>query len=528
MRELCPPRRKPYEVLFLLLFVFGVPFVSSLAAPVTYSGKVVVASANFNGVAQFTFALIDPEGVVHWRNGADANATINIPVDNGHYSVLLGGQGMNPLPDSLFLEQTELYLRVHFRANPADPLLHLQPDQRITSAMHALSAEVARSVLPEIITTEQLNEQIKKYFKPEILNGPEDPGKLSPGQSITLDSRAEGKFLTYQWYRNGGPIPGATEPSYRIDQVSGPLHEGNYTLVVSNDFGSAGTESVALEIEGTTPTNPTDPVDPTDPTNPVDPTDPTNPTTPTPRTVPSAANLEMIWVEPGTFTMGSPVTEADRQTNETQHEVTLTQGFFLGKYEVTQAQYEAVMSGNSNGLNATPSNWPNNPNRPVEKVSWDDVQVFLTRLNAAEQAAGRLTAGWSYVLPTESEWEYACRAGTTTVYSWGNNITASNANYSSSGIGQTRDVGQYAANPWGFFDMHGNVFEWTADWFGAYPSGSATDPEGPAVGSYRVLRGGSWVDTAIYARSAIRYRFEPAFSGSALGVRLSLRPPASK
>jgi formylglycine-generating enzyme required for sulfatase activity len=161
----------------------------------------------------------------------------------------------------------------------------------------------------------------------------------------------------------------------------------------------------------------------------------------------------------------------------------------------------------------------------VEKVSWDDVQVFLSRLNAAEQAAGRLPAGSEYVLPTESEWEYACRAGTTTTYSWGNDINSSNANYDQSGIGQTRDVGQYAANPWGFFDMHGNVFEWTADWYlAAYPTGSVTDPVGPATGSYRVGRGGSWDRAARLARSANRLWYGPAGSDYSLGFRLSLRP----
>jgi formylglycine-generating enzyme required for sulfatase activity len=146
-------------------------------------------------------------------------------------------------------------------------------------------------------------------------------------------------------------------------------------------------------------------------------------------------------------------------------------------------------------------------------------------LNAAEQAAGRLPAGWSYALPTESEWEYACRAGTTTTYSWGNDINSSNANYDQSGIGQTRDVGQYAANPWGFYDMHGNVFEWTADWYlAAYPTGSVTDPVGPATGSGRVSRGGSWRGTAYYARSAFLIWSEPAYSSYSLGFRLSLRP----
>ena len=132
----------------------------------------------------------------------------------------------------------------------------------------------------------------------------------------------------------------------------------------------------------------------------------------------ASVKLDMLWVEPGTFTMGSPTTETGRQSDrEDEHNVTLTKGFYLGKYEVTQAQYEAVMTGNTDSLSATPSEWPNNPNRPVEKVSWADAQIFLTRLNAQQSA--NIPAGWAYVLPTESQWEYACRAGTTTAYSWG-------------------------------------------------------------------------------------------------------------
>ena len=131
----------------------------------------------------------------------------------------------------------------------------------------------------------------------------------------------------------------------------------------------------------------------------------------------STVSLDMIWCPPGTFTMGSPIDEGRRHTNETEHNVSLTKGFYLGKYEVTQAQYEAVMTGITNSLSPTPSNWPNNPNRPVEQVSWNDAQVFLARLN--EQQSANIPTGWAYVLPTESQWEYACRAGTTTAYSWG-------------------------------------------------------------------------------------------------------------
>ena len=226
--------------------------------------------------------------------------------------------------------------------------------------------------------------------------------------------------------------------------------------------------------------------------------------------------LEMIWVQPGSFTMG----QSDISNASPEHNVTLTKGFYLGKYEVTQAQYEAVMTGNTDGLSATPSNWANNADRPVEKVSWDDIQKFLTRLNAQE--AGNIPAGWAYVLPTEAQWEYACRAGTTTAYSWGVDINSSNANYNSN-IGQTADVGQYSANPWGFFDMHGNVREWTADWYATYSSGAQTDPEGPASGSNRVTRGGSWYSTGTGLRSAYRNHSYPSYRSYYIGFRVGFQ-----
>lgn len=240
-------------------------------------------------------------------------------------------------------------------------------------------------------------------------------------------------------------------------------------------------------------------------------------------TVNPSIDLEMIWVEPGTFMMGSPTTEADRETNEYQHEVTLTQGFYLGKYAFTQAQYEAVMTGNTDGLSATPSNWPNNPNRPVEKVSWLDIQKFLARLNAQE--AGNIPNGWAYVLPTEAQWEYACRAGTTTAYSWGDSITTSDANYYDSGYSQTRDVGLYDANPWGFFDMHGNVREWCSDWYWshAWDYSPRTDPEGPATGTgLRVNRGGSWNNPSTSLRSAYRTSNNDVSRASTVGFRVAI------
>jgi sulfatase modifying factor 1 len=231
-------------------------------------------------------------------------------------------------------------------------------------------------------------------------------------------------------------------------------------------------------------------------------------------TVPDLS-LEMIWVAPGTFDMGSPPSEKDRQDSETPHSVTLTQGFYLGKHEVTQSQWEKVMGDN-------PSIWKG-ANRPVETVTWNEVTYFCEKLTELESKAGRLPAGMTYQLPTEAQWEYACRAGATTAYAFGNYLTRYQANFSQNENGTT-DVGKYPANAWGFHDMHGNVWECTAGWYGDYPTGAVSDPVGPAVGSARVKRGGGrW--SAVFARSAARYTISN--SGSHLGFRLSLRP-ASK
>ena len=192
--------------------------------------------------------------------------------------------------------------------------------------------------------------------------------------------------------------------------------------------------------------------------------------------------------------MGSPVTETGRQTDETEHNVTLTKGFYLGKYEVTQEQYEKVMGKN-------PSRFKGNK-LPVEMVSWNDAVTFCEALTKKESKRG-----WEFSLPTEAQWEYACRAGTTTAYSWGDTITSGYANYNWDGeyntgadFKQTRDVGLYSANPWGFFDMHGNVKEWTADLYDNYPKSSVIDPRMQT----RVIRGGSWYTPGAGLRSAFR------------------------
>ena len=214
--------------------------------------------------------------------------------------------------------------------------------------------------------------------------------------------------------------------------------------------------------------------------------------------------LEMVLVPAGKFMMGSPASEKGRNDNETQHEVTLTKSYYMGKYEVTQEQWESVMGDNPSDTKGA--------KYPVTDVSWNDCQEFIKKLNG-------ITKG-KYRLPSEAEWEYVCRAGTSTAYSFGDKITPKDANYDDLGIGDTVAVGGYKPNPFGLYDMHGNVWEWCEDWKADYPAGSVTDPKGPATGGRRVLRGGSFDDGSV-ARSSVRLGFTPTVRFSNDGFRLA-------
>jgi formylglycine-generating enzyme required for sulfatase activity len=240
--------------------------------------------------------------------------------------------------------------------------------------------------------------------------------------------------------------------------------------------------------------------------------------------------MEFVLIPAGEFVMGSP--EAEREaalaeekdgwakdripTEGPQHKVKISRPFYLGKYEVTQAQWQAVMGNN-------PSQFQGSMN-PVEKVSWDEVQQFLAKLNAAFERKGML-----FGLPTEAGWEYACRAGTTTAFCFGDNAALlndygwSNANAG----GKTHPVGQGKPNAWGLFDMHGNVWEWCSDWHAKdyYAQSPPVDPVGPPGGSYRVSRGGAWSNAPGPCRAAFRYSDRPGFRGGHLGFRAALVVP---
>jgi formylglycine-generating enzyme required for sulfatase activity len=222
--------------------------------------------------------------------------------------------------------------------------------------------------------------------------------------------------------------------------------------------------------------------------------------------------------------MGSPDTEEDRGDDEGPQQVTLD-GFWVGEYQVTQEQWTAVMGSNPSyfqgGQNGIPAG-TNTDNSPVEQVSWNDCQTFITALNAHIMTTGQGAA--MFRLPTEAEWEYACRAGTTTRFYWGNDLSYTAVgnyawNYGNSG-NQTRGVGLLLPNAWGLYDMSGNVYEWCQDWYGPYLGAAQTNPTGPASGSYRVLRGGSWSSPVSYCRSAYRHFSIPDRTYYCFGFRV--------
>jgi len=231
-------------------------------------------------------------------------------------------------------------------------------------------------------------------------------------------------------------------------------------------------------------------------------------------------NLEMAYIRPGTFTMGSPASESGRSSDEgPQTQVTLTEGYWLGKTEVTQAQWEALME-------SIPSKFMG-PDRPVEQVFWSDAMEFCRKLTERERSAGRLPEGYEYTLPTEAQWEYACRAGTTGQYGGDGNLDDMGWYRQNSG-NTTHPVGQKQANAWGLYDMHGNVWEWCLDWYGNYPGGSVRDPTGPASGTGRVGRGGGWGSYAIGCRSAFRSGGVSGYRFNGLGFRLALAPQVNQ
>jgi formylglycine-generating enzyme required for sulfatase activity len=227
--------------------------------------------------------------------------------------------------------------------------------------------------------------------------------------------------------------------------------------------------------------------------------------------------IQLVPIPAGRFMMGSPVGEAGRQVIEgPQTQVTLTQDFFLGATVITQAQWQVITRRDRSIIKGT--------DLPEINVSWEEATEFCRKLTVRQRTAGQLPEGYAFTLPTEAQWEYACRAGTTTACAGDLDAMAW---YLPNSGNVMHPVGMKQANGWGLFDMHGNVWQWCRDWSGLYPGGSVNDPTGSVAGSFRVYRGGGWWNDAANLRSASRNN-SPSFRSSNIGFRLALAPAAAR
>ena len=344
-------------------------------------------------------------------------------------------------------------------------------------------------------------------------------GKISvfPGETLTITSQGEG-YNVWQWHLNSVNID-HSEDTYGFSSTE----FGKYTvgLFVEKNGRLYNTNIIVI-----------------------------------------VSDIEMVWIPAGTYTQGSPADEPNRSINgnEDQRQVTLTSGFYMGMYQVTQEQYQAVMGNNPSVFYLNPAAGEVQERRPVERVSWYDAIVFCNRLSIAEgltpaysisdstnpnswgavpyydyglhtvvgntalwDAVEIVTGSTGYRLPTEAQWEYACRAGTTTAYNTGATISDNTGWYSANSNNITHEVGKKPANAWGLYDMHGNVFEWSWDWYDTYTSEAQTDPTGAVSGTRRILRGGPYGSEGVDMRSAYRYSLPPWSGESFTGFRL-VRP----
>ncbi|MEM7011436.1 MAG: formylglycine-generating enzyme family protein [Verrucomicrobiota bacterium] len=233
--------------------------------------------------------------------------------------------------------------------------------------------------------------------------------------------------------------------------------------------------------------------------------------------------IEFVWCPAGEFLMGSPESEEGRSNDEKIHKVIFTDGFWIARTETTQKQWKEAMGSANN-----PSEWTSNTDLPVEKTNWGQAIAFCAQMNRKFESD--LPEGHEFTLPTEAQWEYACRAGTSTPFSFGATLTSRQANFDGTKpygveeegpfLEKTTKAKTFQPNAWGIYDMHGNVAEWCMDGYAAYAAGDATDPLTPATGKYRILRGGSWRSEAAFLRSAFRSQPTPDKELSNIGFRV--------
>ena len=555
-----------------LFFFILFPCIYSFGVILPHQGRVSVSGTPFDGNASFQFALIDQAGNVVWNHeGGNVTTTptsvLTLEVVNGFYKCSLGDtsiNGMSSLSSDLFDINNQLSLRIWFN-DGIYGLQQLGTDQPLHVAPYALSASrnpyelisaqlgesissqastsgltetelinrisllgsnvssggqittssMDQSLLNDLnrtretsdiadgnITSEKLSSTLLEYLKPKLISSPSLPtesgGIIYRGQSLTLSVEAEGRNLSYQWQKNGIDLSNETNLTLLIAEANATLDDGNYSVIVSNDFGSVTSAMLTLDINTSKVGSPFGDT----------------------FYVKSAGEMELLWVQPGTFIMGSPDDEANRADDETQRNVSISNGFYLGRIEVSQFEYFKVMNSNTDGLFARPS-FDQDDSKPVESVSWNDINsTFLPLLNKLENDNGNLPNGWTYSLPTEAEWEFSCRAGTSTSYSYGDSTSTNLANYDGS---STKVIGFYNPNAWGFYDMHGNVEEWVSDWYGDYNTSLLIDPVGPLGGTEKVIRGGRYSSSAANIRSADRDSFDNNLNNARIGFRLALK-----
>ncbi len=243
--------------------------------------------------------------------------------------------------------------------------------------------------------------------------------------------------------------------------------------------------------------------------------------------------LKLCWCPPGRFRMGSPLDEPDRRPDEAQVDVRLTSGFWMGRYELTQGQWRRIAGALPGGV--TPGE---GDDFPVHSVSYIEAEEFCRKLTVRVHASHEVPEAWEFRLPTEAQWEYACRAGTTTATAFGDQLSSRQANFNGRpynaaaegpSLNRAVEVGLYRPNAWGLHDMHGNAFEWCRDWYHAQLPGGDDPDLSSAKGTRnrdgtfsRVRRGGAWTDEGMFCRSAFRLRFEPERRSDHIGFRVAV------
>ncbi|MEO5332442.1 MAG: SUMF1/EgtB/PvdO family nonheme iron enzyme [Magnetococcus sp. YQC-5] len=469
---------KIYSVLFVFIvsvFFIGTTLDAAPPATMTYQGKLKTSQGvRVNGPTKITFRIYDAAtgGVKLWEE-----VLPTVTVTDGIFKVILG---KTTSLASLPFDKT-YYIS-----------MEVNTDGEMTPRMEMTSAPYAMNTAKQFSTSAE-GAYIKAITTPKnVTISPSGSGQASvtwnpvdgaTSYNLYLATESGVNASNYASKANGKAITGVTSPY----TVTGLTNGTPYFFSMAS-VTPVGESVTSAEVKATPAAQITN-------------------------------SLGMIFklISPGTFTMGCSGPAASGETCELDeqpaHQVTINRPFYMQTTEVTQGQWKAMTGGNN------PSNFSTCGNTcPVEMVSWTDIQTFLTTLNGLGQGA--------YRLPTEAEWEYAARAGTTTTWSFGDNsnILGDHAWYTSNSGSKSHPVAQKLANVWGLYDMYGNVWEWVSDWYGNYSNFAVVDPPGPSNGSSRLFRGAAWRHSSVIMRSTKRFSNNPNNKYDDVGFRLVKEP----